>query len=451
MSTQPQLIIVLAAGKGVRMRSDLPKVLHRMGGRSMLAHVLSTAREAGAARPALVVGPGMEAVRAEAKAVAPDIEIFEQANQAGTADAVLAARPALESHRGDVTVLFADTPLVEVATLRKLGETLQAGAGIAALGFEPADAAGYGRLIVDGEGRVTAIREHNDASEAERRIRLCNAGAMAFRILDLAGLLSRIGKANAKGEYYLTDAIALAAKDGHATRPVVCSEEEAMGVNSREQLAAAEAVFQRRARARAMQAGATLTAPDTVWFSFDTKLGRDVTIEPNVFFGPGVVVEDGVEILANCHMEGVRIRQGARVGPFTRLRPGADIGVAVHVGNFVEVKNARLEEGAKANHLAYIGDGRVGEGSNIGAGTIFCNYDGFNKQFTDVGKGVFVGSNSSLVAPVKIGDGAYIGSGSVITKNVEADALALERSEQEQRPGWAAKFRTMMGRRKKSR
>jgi bifunctional UDP-N-acetylglucosamine pyrophosphorylase/glucosamine-1-phosphate N-acetyltransferase len=451
MSKQPHLIIVLAAGKGVRMRSDLPKVLHRIGGRSMLAHVLATAQEAGAGRLALVVAPGMEAVRAEAQAVVPDIEIFEQANQAGTADAVLAARPALESHRGDVTVLFADTPLVEVATLRRLSETLQAGAGIAALGFEPADATGYGRLIVDGEGRVTAIREHNDASEAERRIRLCNAGAMAFRIPDLAGLLSRIGNANAKGEYYLTDAIALAGKDGLITRPVVCSEEEAMGVNSRAQLAAAEAVFQRRARARAMQAGATLTAPDTVWFSFDTKIGRDVTIEPNVFFGPGVVVEDGVEILANCHMEGVRIRKGARVGPFARLRPGADIGVGAHVGNFVEVKNARLEEGAKANHLAYIGDGRVGEGSNIGAGTIFCNYDGFNKQFTDVGRGVFVGSNSSLVAPVKIGDGAYIGSGSVITKNVEPDALALERSEQEQRPGWAAKFRTMMGRRKKLR
>ena len=451
MSTQPHLIIVLAAGKGVRMRSDLPKVLHRIGGRSMLAHVLATAQEAGAARLALVMAPGMEAVRAEAKAVAPGIEIFEQTKQAGTADAVLAARPAIEAHKGDVTVLFADTPLMEVATLRKLTAALEAGAGIAALGFEPADATGYGRLIVDGEGRVTAIREHDDASEAERRIRLCNAGAMAFRVADLAGLLARIGNANAKGEYYLPDAIALATAQGLITRPVACTEDEAMGVNSRQQLAAAEAVFQRRARSRAMQAGATLTAPDTVWFSFDTKIGRDVTIEPNVFFGPGVEVEDGVDILANCHMEGVRIRKGARVGPFARFRPGADIGVGAHVGNFVEVKNARLEEGAKANHLAYIGDGRVGEGSNIGAGTIFCNYDGFNKQFTDVGKGVFVGSNSSLVAPVKIGDGAYIGSGSVITKNVEPDALAIERSEQEQRPGWAAKFRTMMGRRKKPR
>ncbi len=449
MSNQPHLIIVLAAGKGVRMRSQLPKVLHRIGGRSMLAHVLATAQESGANRLALVVGPSMDTVRAEAKAVAPGIDIFEQADQAGTANAVLAARPALESHKGDVTVLFADTPLIELATLLKLTAALQAGAGIAVLGFEPADATGYGRLIVDGEGRVAAIREHNDASEAERGIRLCNAGAMAFRVPDLARLLARIGNTNAKGEYYLTDAIALAAEQGLISRPVVCSEEEAMGVNSREQLAAAEAVFQRRARSRVMQEGATLTAPDTVWFSFDTKIGRDVTIEPNVFFGPGVVVEDGAEILANCHMVGARVRKGARIGPFARFRPGADIGPGAHVGNFVEIKNARLEDGAKANHLAYIGDGRVGERSNVGAGTIFCNYDGFNKHFTDVGKGVFVGSNSSLVAPVKIGDGAYIGSGSVITRNVDPDALALERSAQEQRPGWAAKFRAMMGRRKK--
>ncbi|MET0192068.1 MAG: NTP transferase domain-containing protein, partial [Hyphomicrobiaceae bacterium] len=334
MSTQPHLIIVLAAGKGVRMRSDLPKVLHRIGGRSMLAHVLTTALEAGASRLALVVAPGMEAVRAEAEAAAPGIDVFEQTRQAGTADAVLAARSAIEAHRGDVTVLFADTPLIEVATLRKLTAALEAGAGIAALGFEPADATGYGRLIVDGEGRVTAIREHDDASEAERRIRLCNAGAMAFRVADLAGLLARIGNANAKGEYYLPDAIALAAAQGLITWPVACTEDEAMGVNSREQLAAAEAVFQRRARSRAMQAGATLTAPDTVWFSFDTTIGRDVTIEPNVFFGKGVVVEDNVEILANCHMVGVRIRKGARIGPFARFRPGADIGAGAHVGNF---------------------------------------------------------------------------------------------------------------------
>ncbi|KAB2912279.1 MAG: bifunctional UDP-N-acetylglucosamine diphosphorylase/glucosamine-1-phosphate N-acetyltransferase GlmU, partial [Hyphomicrobiaceae bacterium] len=391
-----------------------------------------------------------EAVRAEAAKAAPGIAIFEQAQQAGTADAVLAARPALESHRGDVLVLFADTPLLQASTAARLIGALKAGANLAVLGFEAADPTGYGRLIVDGRGRVTAIREHRDASEEERRITLCNAGAMAFRVQNLAGLLSRIGNGNAKGEYYLTDAVAMATADGLVAMPVTGPAEEALGVNSRAQLAEAEAVFQRRARLRAMEGGATLIAPETVWFSFDTVVGRDVTIEPNVFFGPGVVIEDGAQILANCHMVQARVRAGARVGPFARFRPGADIGTGAHVGNFVEVKNATLEPGAKANHLAYIGDGRVGEGANIGAGTIFCNYDGFNKHFTDVGKGVFVGSNASLVAPLKIGDGAYIGSGSVITKNVEANALALERAPQEERPGWAAKFRALMRNRKKA-
>jgi bifunctional UDP-N-acetylglucosamine pyrophosphorylase/glucosamine-1-phosphate N-acetyltransferase len=450
MTDQPLLIVVLAAGKGVRMRSAIPKVLHGVGGRSMLAHALGIARAAGAAKLALVIAPGMEAVRAEAMRVAPGIAIFEQAHQAGTGDAVLAARPALERHRGDVLVLFADTPLMQVATLQRLVGALQAGAQIAALGFEPDDTTGYGRLIVDAQGRVAAIREHHDASDAEQRIGLCNAGAMAFRVPDLAGLLARIGNGNAKGEYYLTDVVAIATGLGLATMPVVCSPQEALGINSREQLAEAEAAFQRRARRKAMEQGATLVAPETVWLSFDTVIGSDVTIEPNVFLGPGVTIEDGAHILANCHMVGARVRKGARVGPFARFRPGADIGDGAHVGNFVEVKNAKLEAGAKANHLAYLGDGRVGEGTNIGAGTIFCNYDGFNKHFTDVGKGAFVGSNTSLVAPVKIGDGAYIGSGSVISKDVAPDALALERSPQEQRPGWAAKFRALMAKRKKT-
>jgi bifunctional UDP-N-acetylglucosamine pyrophosphorylase/glucosamine-1-phosphate N-acetyltransferase len=450
MTEHPLLIVVLAAGKGVRMRSAIPKVLHGIAGRTMLAHVLAIAHSAGAAKLALVVAPGMEAVRAEAAKVAPGIDIFEQATQAGTGHAVLAARPALERHKGDTIVLFADTPLVEPATLRRLIEALDGGAQIAALGFEAPDADGYGRLIVGPDGRVQAIREDRDATDAERRIGLCNAGAMGFRVPDLAGLLGRIGNRNAKNEYYLTDVVELAAADGVVTRPVACAAEEALGVNSREQLATAEAVFQGRARRRAMEQGATLVAPETVWLSFDTVIGRDVIVEPNVFFGPGVVVEDGAHIMANCHMVGAHIGRGARVGPFARFRPGTDIGERARVGNFVEVKNARLETGAKANHLSYIGDGRVGEGANIGAGTIFCNYDGFNKHFTDIGKGAFVGSNSSLVAPVKIGDGAYIGSGSVISKDVAPDALALERSAQEQRPGWAAKFRALMGRRKKS-
>jgi bifunctional UDP-N-acetylglucosamine pyrophosphorylase/glucosamine-1-phosphate N-acetyltransferase len=441
MADSPLLIVVLAAGKGVRMHSVLPKVMHPVGGRSMLAHVLAAAATLGPERVAVVVGPDMESVRAEAQRAASGAECFEQAEQLGTAHAVLAARPALRRHAGTVLVVFADSPLVEPATLRRMIDALDGGADIAVLGFEPRDPNGYGRLVVDGAGRVAAIREEKDASEAERRIRLCNAGAMAFRVPRLAEILDRIGNANAKGEYYLTDAPALAAAEGLKAVPVICAADEALGVNSRAQLAAAEAVFQARARARAMEGGATLIAPETVWFSHDTALGRDVLVEPNVFFGPGVVVEDGAHIMANCHMVGARIHAGARVGPFARLRPGADIGPAVHIGNFVEVKNARLETGAKANHLAYIGDGRVGAGANIGAGTIFCNYDGADKHFTDVGDRAFVGSNSSLVAPVKIGDGAYIGSGSVITRDVEADALALARVPQDARSGWAARFR----------
>jgi bifunctional UDP-N-acetylglucosamine pyrophosphorylase/glucosamine-1-phosphate N-acetyltransferase len=445
---------MLAAGKGVRMRSRLPKVLHPIGGRSMLAHVLATATSAGASRLALVVGPGAAAkespVRAEAVRAAPAIEMFEQPSQAGTADAVLAAGEALQSHPGDVLVVYADTPLVEAATLRRLLQALDDGAQIAVLAFEPDDPAGYGRLVIDAAGRVSAIREHKDASEAERKIKLCAAGALAFRVPDIVGLLSRIGNDNAGGEYYLTDAIALGTAQGLVARAVSCTQQEAQGVNSREQLAAAESVFQDRARRKAMQGGATLIAPDTVWLSHDTVIGQDVTIEPNVFFGTGVVVEDGAQVLANCHIAGTRIRTGARVGPFARLRPGTDIGSDAHIGNFVEVKNVAVEAGAKANHLAYLGDGRVGEGANIGAGTIFCNYDGFAKHTTDVGKGAFVGSNTSLVAPVKVGEGAYIGSGSVITKDVSAGALALERNRQEERPGWAAKFRLLMQRRKQS-
>ena len=439
MSKPPLLIVVLAAGKGVRMASATPKVLHQIAGRSLLGHVLATALGTGA--DLALVAPAAESVRIEAARIAPGIAIFEQSHAAGTGAALLAAEPALRRHRGDVLVLFADAPLIELETIERLIGALQ-GSALAVLAFEPADATGYGRLIADDAGNVTAIREHRDAREDERRLRLCNAGAIAFRVGDLPGLLRRITNANAKGEYYLTDAVEIAADQGLRARPVMCTPTEALGINMRAQLAEAEAAFQGRARRRAMQAGATLIAPETVWLSFDTRIGRDVTIEPNVFFGPGVVIEDGVQILANCHIVGARLRAGARVGPFARLRPAAD------VGNFVEVKNATLEEGAKVNHLAYIGDGRVGVGANIGAGTIFCNYDGFNKQFTDVGKGAFVGSNTSLVAPVKIGDGAYVGSGSVITKDVAADALALGRAREEQRHGWAAKFRDRLGRRR---
>lgn len=448
MSRRPLLVVVLAAGQGTRMKSALPKVLHKIAGRSMLGHVLAVAQQLDADAISVVVGPDMEAVRAEALARAPQTRVWVQAQQRGTADALLAARDALASHSGDVLVLYADTPLLSAATLEKLRARLDAGAGIAVLGFEAADPAGYGRLLIDEGGWLRAIREDKDASDEELRVRLCNSGVMAFGLDDLLGVLGRIGNANAKGEYYLTDAVEIARAGGTRAAVVACAEDEVLGVNARDQLAAAEAIFQKRARLAAMREGATLVAPETVWLAYDTKIGRDVVIEPNVFFGPGVTIEDGAEILANCHIERAHIGRGARVGPFARLRPGAALGAAARVGNFVEVKNTTLGAGAKANHLSYLGDGSVGAGANIGAGTIFCNYDGFGKHRTEVGEGAFIGSNTSLVAPVKIGAGAYIGSGSVITKNVSADALALGRSTQDERPGWAAKFRAMMTKRK---
>jgi bifunctional UDP-N-acetylglucosamine pyrophosphorylase/glucosamine-1-phosphate N-acetyltransferase len=451
MPTPSLLTIVLAAGKGTRMKSARPKVMHQLAGLSMLGHVLALTRSSGAGRSAVVVGPGMDDVAAEAERRFPGAEIFVQANQRGTADAVLAARRAIAAHTGDVLVLYADTPLITPETIGRLGAALDGGAAVAVLGFHAADPTGYGRLLTTPDGTLSAIREHNDASEAERRITLCNSGVLAFRVANLLAILDRITDANAKKEFYLTDAVEIARRDGLRAMVVVCPEDEVLGVNSRDQLAAAEAIWQRRARLSAMREGATLIAPETVFLSHDTRIGRDVVIEPNVFFGPGVTVGDGVEIKANCHFEGASIASGARIGPFARLRPGARLGQDVHVGNFVEVKNVEMGDGAKANHLAYLGDGAVGPKANIGAGTIFCNYDGFNKNRTEIGAGAFVGSNSSLVAPVKIGAGAYVGSGSVITKDVPADALALERAPLDTREGWAARFRTSMSRRKAAR
>ena len=435
------LAIVLAAGEGTRMKSDRPKVLHAVGGRSLLAHVLAAVAGSGATRAAVVVGPGREDVAAEARAVLPEAEVFVQAERLGTAHAVLAARPALA--RGgfdDLVVAFADTPLVEAATFARLRAPLAQGAAVAVLGFEARDPAGYGRLLTDGD-RLVAIREHRDASEAERAVSFCNAGLMALRG-DLAlDLLGRVGNRNAKGEYYLTDVVEIANTAGHRVAAVSAPEAEVQGINDRAQLAAAEADLQERLRRRAMEEGATLVAPQTVFLSADTRLGRDVLVEPHVVFGPGVVVEDGAVIHAFSHLEGARVGPGASVGPFARLRPGAVLGARARVGNYVEVKNAELGAGAKANHLAYLGDATIGEGSNIGAGTITCNYDGFAKHRTTIGKGAFVGTNSSLVAPVTIGEGAYVGSGSVITRNVPADALAVARGRQEVREGWAAAFR----------
>jgi bifunctional UDP-N-acetylglucosamine pyrophosphorylase/glucosamine-1-phosphate N-acetyltransferase len=430
------LAVVLAAGEGTRMRSARPKVLHEVAGRSMLAHVLGAVKDAGTTAAAVVVGPDSEAVAAEAKRVLPGALIFVQRERRGTAHAVLAARAALAKGAEDILVIFGDTPLISADTLKKLRDALHRGASVAVLGFRPADPTGYGRLITVGH-RLVAIREEKDASDEERRITLCNGGLMALKGEVALEILGRIGDNNGKREFYLTDAVAIA--DGMALEAVALetTEDEVRGINTKAQLAEAEDVLQWRLRDAAMEAGVTMVAPETVYLSADTTFGRDVTVEPNVVFGPGVTVEDNAVIHAFSHLEGAHVGKRASVGPFARLRPGAKLGAKVRVGNFVEVKAAEMEEGAKANHLAYIGDGRVGAGANIGAGTIFCNYDGREKHQTIVGKGAFIGSNSALVAPVTVGDNAYVGSGSVITDDVPAGALAIGRGRQVNKTDWA--------------
>ncbi len=443
------LAIVLAAGKGTRMKSDQPKVLHRLAGGPMLAHVLRSAAAAGIERASIVIGPGMEAVGEAGLAVAPEADVFVQPEQLGTADAVKAASPAFDGRQGPVLILYGDTPLLRAETLKAVLGELEAGADLVVIGFEANDPTGYGRLLFDEKGRLSGIREEKDASAAERALTLCNSGIMAFCSSKvLAELLARIGNDNAKGEYYLTDAVALAHHDELQTRIVLSNGEEVLGVNSRAELAVAEGIMQRRLRNAAMAYGATLVAPDTVFLSYDTAIGCDVTIEPNVFIGPGVTIEDRVTIRAFCHIAHASIAIGATVGPFARLRPGASLAQNAHVGNFVEIKNAEIAEGAKVNHLTYIGDAAVGAKANIGAGTITCNYDGFSKHRTEIGAGAFIGSNSSLVAPVRIGDDAYVGSGSVITKDVPNDALAVTRTPQKTHDGWAAKMRARRARKK---
>jgi bifunctional UDP-N-acetylglucosamine pyrophosphorylase/glucosamine-1-phosphate N-acetyltransferase len=391
----------------------------------------------------------MEEVAQAATALDPKLEVFVQPEQQGTADAVKAARQALEDFKGHVLILYGDTPLLRPETLKAVGAELASGADLVVIGFEAANPTGYGRLLLDDRGRLAAIREEKDASDEERALTLCNSGIMGFRSAKtLLGLLGRIGKNNAKGEFYLTDAVALASGDRLETRIVLSSGAEVLGVNSRAELAEAEAAMQQRLRARVMAEGATLIAPETVFLSHDTKIGKDVLIEPHVVIGERVTIADGATIRAFSHLDGARIGEGATVGPFARLRPGADLARNAHVGNFVEIKQAEIAEGAKVNHLTYIGDASVGARANIGAGTITCNYDGFAKHKTEIGADAFIGSNSSLVAPVKIGEGAYIGSGSVIAKDVEADALALTRAPQEERKGWAARMRERRGRNK---
>jgi bifunctional UDP-N-acetylglucosamine pyrophosphorylase/glucosamine-1-phosphate N-acetyltransferase len=436
------LAIVLAAGEGTRMRSTLPKVLHAVGGRPLIAHVLGAAMKAGCGDIAVVVGPGHDAVAREVRALTPKAKIFEQRQRRGTAHAVLAARKALRAKPDDILVMFGDTPLVRPQVLRELRTALARGAAVAVLGFRPAQPAGYGRLITRGD-ELLAIVEERDATAEQRTITLCNGGLMAFAGKTALTVLDRIDNNNSKGEFYLTDAVAIARDMGLKAVAIETGEDDMRGINTKAQLAETEAVLQNRLRAAALEIGVTMVAPETVFLCADTKFGKDVTIEPNVVFGPGVTVDDGALIRAFSHLEGAHVGKGARVGPFARLRPGADLGADVHIGNFVEVKEAKLQAGAKANHLSYIGDARVGSGANIGAGTITCNYDGAAKHRTEIGKGAFIGSNSSLVAPVKIGAGAYVGSGSVVTRNVPDGALTLERSEQRIKPGWAKRLRAL--------
>jgi bifunctional UDP-N-acetylglucosamine pyrophosphorylase/glucosamine-1-phosphate N-acetyltransferase len=439
-SSRRCLAVVLAAGEGTRMKSAKPKVLHEIAGRPMLGHVLAALDAAGAGDVAVVVGPGREDVAEAARQTLPRAEIFVQTERLGTAHAVLAARAAIARGYDDLLVVFADTPLVSAATFAAMRARLAEGAGVVALGFEAGDPTGYGRLLLDGDSLV-AIREHKDASESERAVTTCNAGLMALDGKAALRLLEGIGNDNAQKEYYLTDAVAAARAAGLPALALLAAEDEVMGVNDRVQLAAAEHVLQRRLREAAMRAGATMIDPETVYLSFDTKIGRDVVIEPNVFFGPGVTVADHVRVRAFSHFEGADVGAGVIAGPFSRLRPGAKLDENVHVGNFVEVKNAHLGVGAKANHLTYIGDADIGAGSNLGAGTVTCNYDGFDKSRTKVGANVFVGVHAALVAPIEIGDGAYIGTGSVVTENVEPDALVIARARQVAKPGWAKSFR----------
>jgi bifunctional UDP-N-acetylglucosamine pyrophosphorylase/glucosamine-1-phosphate N-acetyltransferase len=447
MTQNSVLAVVLAAGKGARMKTELPKVMHALAGAPLLAHVLTAAKGASIDRICAVIAPGMEEVEVVARALDPDLAVFVQAEPQGTADAVKAAQSAFAGFAGSVLVLYGDTPLLRTETLNRLRRELDDGADLVVIGFEASDPTGYGRLLLDDGGTLMGIREEKDASETERALTLCNSGIMGFRNGKiLADLLSRIGNANAKGEFYLTDAVALARADGLDARLVPSEGSEVLGVNSRAELAQAEAAMQARLRREIMAGGATLIAPETVFLSHDTKVGKDVTIEPNVIIGPGVVIGDNVTIRGFCHIVGANIGANAVVGPFARLRPGTALGPKAHVGNFVEIKQAEIAEGAKVNHLTYIGDASVGARANVGAGTITCNYDGFAKHRTEIGAEAFIGSNTSLVAPVKIGEGAYIGSGSVISKDVPADALALSRAPQEERPGWAARLRKQRGR-----
>ena len=447
MTGRTSLTIVLAAGEGTRMRSSIAKVLHPVAGQSLLAHVLGAAPKGAGAALAVVIGPDHPSVAEETKRLRPDATTFVQRERLGTAHAVLAARDAIARGADDLLVVFGDTPLISAETFARLRAPLKNGAALAVLGFRAADPTGYGRLVVEGD-QLVAIREQAEASPAERAITLCNAGVMAFDGHKALKIIEKIGNANSKGEYYLPDAVGIVRQQGLEAVVIETSEDEVRGINTKAQLAEAEQVMQARLRKAALEAGVTMIAPETVYLAADTTFGSDVTIEPFVVIGPGVTIADGAVIHSFSHLVQSSIGRNASVGPYARLRPGTSLGEGAKVGNFVEIKAATLEAGVKVNHLSYIGDTHIGTGANIGAGTITCNYDGFDKHQTTIGSGAFVGSNTSLVAPVRIGSGAYIGSGSVITRDVPDDALAVERGQQTTREGWAKRFREMKLRKK---
>jgi len=438
--------IVLAAGKGTRMKSDLHKVLHPIAGRPMLLHLMASVDALSPAKKVVVVGDKADQLEA---ALGGTAELAVQDPQLGTGHAVQQAEGALEGFDGDVLILYGDVPFVPAATMQAMIDRLGAAdaPAVVVLAFEPADPLQYGRVITEGD-RVVKMVEHKDATDAERAVRVCNSGLMAAKARDLFALLARVTDDNAAKEYYLVDIVNIANADGRHCAVVKTGADDVAGINSRAELAAAEAQWQAFKREEAMAGGASLRAPETVWFSWDTELGRDVTIEPNVFFGPGVKVADGVNIRANCHIEGTTIGTGCEVGPFARLRPGTVLGEKAKIGNFVETKKAVLGKGAKANHLTYLGDVTVGAGANIGAGTITCNYDGYFKYKTEIGERAFIGSNSALVAPVKIGADAIVAAGSAVTRDVADGELRLVRGEQLVKPGWADRFHDAMRKKK---
>ncbi|MGZ2258334.1 bifunctional UDP-N-acetylglucosamine diphosphorylase/glucosamine-1-phosphate N-acetyltransferase GlmU [Roseobacter sp. A03A-229] len=435
-------LVILAAGKGTRMNSDLPKVLHPLAGAPLLVHAMQAGASLAHERTVIVAGHGVAQVREAVLAHDETAQVVEQTEQLGTAHAAAQARAALDGFEGTVIVLFGDTPFVRPETLQTMIDA-QKTHDVVILGFEAADPGRYGRLVMQGD-TLERIVEFKDASEAERAITFCNSGVVACRADLLFELIDAVDNDNAAGEYYLTALPGLARARGLSATAVTCDESETLGINTRAELAGAEAAFQARARAQAFEDGVTLPAPETVQFAFDTVIGRDTLVEPNVVFGPGVTVESGATIRAFSHLEGCHVARGAIVGPYARLRPGAELSENTRIGNFVEVKNAQIGAGTKVNHLSYIGDATLGAKTNIGAGTITCNYDGVLKHHTDIGDEVFIGSNTMLVAPVSIGDRAMTGSGSVITSDVEPEALAISRAPQVEKPGMATKLLTIL-------